>query len=144
MVTTSMSIAMLTVMFGIASVFTGGTAAPVLAQDTTSSSSSIEQIKVTREISAPLDKVWNIVSNIDNEAKYWPIIKNIKNINRLDNITESEVTIQAGPGRDTKTHQFVHVDPEQFVVQTNITEGPVTGSRLLTLSPSAENNATTT
>ncbi len=40
-------------------------------------------------------------------------------------------------------HQFVNVDPEQFVVQTNITEGPVTGSRLLTLSPSAENNATT-
>ena len=91
---------MLTVMFGIASVFTGGTAAPVLAQDTTSSSSSIEQIKVTREISAPLDKVWNIVSNIDNEAKYWPIIKNIKNINRLDNITESEVTIQAGKHLD--------------------------------------------
>lgn len=35
------------------------------------------------------------------------------------------------------------VSPDQFVVQTNITEGPITGSRLITLNPSTENNATT-
>jgi hypothetical protein len=34
------------------------------------------------------------------------------------------------------------VNSEQFVVQTNITEGPVTGTRLLTLSPSSNSNAT--
>jgi hypothetical protein len=34
------------------------------------------------------------------------------------------------------------VNSEQFVVQTNITEGPVTGTRLLTLSPSSNTNAT--
>jgi uncharacterized protein YndB with AHSA1/START domain len=112
-------------------------------QNPQAAASSLDEIRVSREISAPIDKVWNIVSDIDNEAKYWSIIKNIKNINKIDNMTEREVIVQAGPGGDTKTHQFVNVDPEQFVVQTNITEGPVTGSRLLTLSPSAENNATT-
>ena len=34
------------------------------------------------------------------------------------------------------------VNPEQMVIQTNITEGPVTGSRVLTLSPSSDINAT--
>lgn len=32
---------------------------------------SLEEIKVSREVSAPIDRVWNIVSDIDNEAKYW-------------------------------------------------------------------------
>ncbi|MGH9927309.1 MAG: SRPBCC family protein [Nitrososphaeraceae archaeon] len=104
---------------------------------------SLEEIKVSREISAPVDKVWDIVSDIDNEAKYWSIIKNIKNINKTDTVTEREVTVQAGPQGDAKTHQIVTVNPEQFVVQTNTTEGPVTGSRVLTLSPSTENNSTT-
>lgn len=109
----------------------------------TALATSLEEIKVSREISAPVDKVWNIVSNIDNEPKYWPIIKDIKNINKTESITEREVTVQAGPGGDAKTHQIVTLNPEQFEVQMNITEGPVTGSRLLTLSPSVENNSTT-
>jgi hypothetical protein len=35
------------------------------------------------------------------------------------------------------------VNPEQFVVDTNITEGPVVGNRVLTLNPSSESNTTT-
>ena len=101
----------------------------------------MEDIKASREVSAPIDKVWNIVSDIDNEAKYWSIIKNIKNINKTDTMTEREVTVQAGPGGDARTHQIVTVDPDQFAVKMNITEGPITGSRLITLTP--ENNTTT-
>lgn len=101
----------------------------------------MEEIKASREVSAPIDKVWNIVSDIDNEAKYWSIIKNIKNINKTDSVTEREVTVQAGPGGEAKTQQIVTVRPDQLAVNMNITEGPVTGSRVLTLTP--ENNATT-
>ena len=102
---------------------------------------SLEEIKVSREISAPVDKVWNIVSDVDNETKYWTTYKTIKNINKIDNIIEREVTVTAGP-QNAKTHQFVTVNPEQMVIQTNITEGPVTGSRVLTLSPSSDINTT--
>jgi hypothetical protein len=109
----------------------------------TSTATSLEEIKVSREISAPIDKVWNIVSDIDNDSKYWSTFKAIKNINETGNVIEREVTLLAGPQGDTKTHQFVTVNPEQFVVDTNITKGPVTGSRMLTLSPSSENNTTT-
>lgn len=109
--------------------------------------SSLEEIKASREISAPIDQVWNVVSDVDNETKYWPTVKTIKNINMTAinmtaNTTEREVTLVVGPQGDTITHQFVTVNPEQFVVETNITEGPVTGTRVLTLSPSPNTNAT--
>jgi carbon monoxide dehydrogenase subunit G len=109
--------------------------------------SSLEEIRASREISAPIDQVWNVVSNVDNETKYWSTFKAIKNINKTAinmtaNTTEREVTLAAGPLGETITHQFVTVNSEQFAVQTNITEGPVTGTRLLTLNPSSNTNAT--
>jgi uncharacterized protein YndB with AHSA1/START domain len=109
--------------------------------------SSLEEIRASREISAPIDQVWNVVSNVDNETKYWSTFKAIKNINKTAinmtaNTTEREVTLVVGPQGETITHQFVTVNSEQFVVQTNITEGPVTGTRLLTLNPSSNTNAT--
>ena len=109
--------------------------------------SSLEEIKASREVSSPIDQVWNIASDIDNETKYWSTFKAIKNINTTTvnmtaNTTEREVTIETGPLGETVTHQFVTVNPKQFVVETNITEGPVTGTRTLTLSPSSNTNAT--
>ena len=71
--------------------------------------SSLEEIKASREISSPIDQVWNVVSNIDNEAKYWSTFKDIENIrtatiNMTANTTEREVTIEAGPLGETVTH----------------------------------------
>src|ERR671923_2821113 len=111
--------------------------------------SSLEEIRASREISAPIEQVWSIVSNIDNETKYWSTFKAIKNINMTAinmtaNTTEREVTLVTGPLGETITHQFVTVNPEQYVVETNITEGPVTGTKLRTLSPSSSNNTNAT
>ena len=111
------------------------------------SATSLEAISASREISAPIDKVWNVASDIDNETKYWSTVKTIRNINTTAinmtaNTTEREVTLVVGPQGDTITHQLVIVNPEQFVVETNITQGPVTGTRLVTLSPSSNINAT--
>jgi uncharacterized protein YndB with AHSA1/START domain len=105
--------------------------------------SSLEEIKASREISVPIEQVWNVVSEIDNETKYWSTFKAIRNINMTANTTEREVTLVVGPQGETISHQFVTVNPEQFVVETNITEGPVTGTRVLTLSPSSSNTNTT-
>jgi uncharacterized protein YndB with AHSA1/START domain len=110
--------------------------------------SSLEEIKVSREIYAPIDQVWNVVSDIDNETKYWSTFKAIKNINMTAinmtaNTTEREVTLATGPFGETITHQFVTVNPEKFVVETHITQGPVIGTRTLTLSPSSSNSNAT-
>ena len=110
--------------------------------------SSVEEIKVSREIYAPANQVWNVVSDIDNETKYWSTFRAIKNINMTTinmtaNTTERQVTLATGPFGETITHQFVTVNPEKFVVETNITQGPVTGTRTLTLSPSSSNSNAT-
>jgi uncharacterized protein YndB with AHSA1/START domain len=109
--------------------------------------SSLEEIKASREVSSPIDQVWNVASDIDNETRYWSTFNAIKNINTTAvnmtaNTTEREVTIETGPLGESVTHQFVTVNPEQYVVETNITEGPVTGTRTLTLSPSSNTNTT--
>ena len=69
----------------------------------TATATSLEEIKVSSEISAPVDQVWNIVSDVDDETKYWPTFKSIKNINKTNNITEREVTIVTDPQGDFET-----------------------------------------
>jgi hypothetical protein len=130
--TSGKALASMSVVLTVASIFM-----TIVWQIPTALATSLEEIKVIREV----PEVWNIVSDIDKEAKYWSIIKNIKNINKTDTMTEREVTVQAGPEGDARTHQIVIVDPDQFAVKMNITEGPITGSRLITLTP--ENNTTT-
>jgi uncharacterized protein (UPF0333 family) len=95
-------------------------------------------LNVTREISAPADQVWNIISNVDNEAIYWSTFKEIKNIQKTDNIIEREVTISAGPQNNT-SHQIVTLYPKLMKIQTNLTEGLVTGTRILQLNPISDN-----
>jgi carbon monoxide dehydrogenase subunit G len=95
-------------------------------------------LNITREIAAPADRVWNIISNVDNETAYWPTFKEIKNINKTDDIIEREVTISAGPQNNT-SHQIVTLYPKLMKIQTNLTEGLVTGTRILQLDPISDN-----
>jgi Polyketide cyclase / dehydrase and lipid transport len=97
-------------------------------------------INVTRDISSPADKIWTIISNVDNETQYWPTFKEIKNINVKGNIIEREVTISAGPQNNT-SHQIVTLYPEEMKIQTNLTQGFVTGSRTLELESVSENKS---
>ena len=115
-------------------IITSNSVVPLPLAQNISSSLLTEQVKVTREISAPIDQIWNIVSNVDEETRYWPIIKDIKNINKIDNMVDREVTIGVGP-QDTKTHQFVTLHTDHMEVMTVSPEGPVIGTRLLTLNP---------
>lgn len=94
-------------------------------------------LNVTREISAPANQVWNIISNVDNETAFWPAFKEIKNINKTDNIIEREVTISAGPQNNT-SHQIVTFYPKLMKIETNLTGGLVTGTRILQLDPISE------
>ncbi|CAN5568171.1 hypothetical protein BH18THE1_BH18THE1_21200 [soil metagenome] len=95
-------------------------------------------LNITREISAPADQVWNIISNVDNETVFWPTFKEIKNINKTDNIIEREVTISAGPQNNT-SHQIVTLYPKLMKIQTNLTEGFVMGTRIIQLDPISDN-----
>jgi uncharacterized protein YndB with AHSA1/START domain len=135
------------ILIPIATILIASVVAASEGQIPQASATSSDEIRASRDVSSPIEKVWSIVSDIDNESRYWSTVKNIRNINTTANnmtanTTEREATIVAGPRGDTLSHQFVTVNPEQFAIMTNITEGPLTGTRLLTLSNSSNMNTT--
>lgn len=91
-------------------------------------------INASREISAPLDRVWDIVADVDNEPEYWHGTKTVKNISRSGNTIEREVTIAF---KDSKCRQTVVLNPKKSV-EITIAEGPLKGTKAVTLSPSGD------
>ncbi|HEY7508317.1 MAG TPA: SRPBCC family protein [Nitrososphaera sp.] len=87
-------------------------------------------VNISREIHAPLDKVWDVISDVDNEPQYWHGTKSIRNISKNGNVIQREVVIAF---KDSKTMQTVTLNPKTSI-DTRVTEGPITGSRVVTLS----------
>jgi len=98
------------------------------------SAEQMEIINASREIPASIDKVWNIVSDVDNDPQYWSGIKEVKNVNTNSNVIERDITTI----NNANAHQIVTLDPKKSIV-INQTAGPITGTRTLILSPSDVN-----
>ena len=88
------------------------------------------RIDVTVEINATEDKVWEIISDIDNEPKFWKGTKNVKNISKNDNVIHREVTIAF---RDQKCLQKVTLEPKRKI-DARFTKGIINGSKTMTIS----------
>ena len=91
-----------------------------------------DTINATKIVNASKDKIWNIISNVDKNPDYWPI-SIVKNINKIDNTVEREVTVPAPPFMDNKAHQIITIIPEQFTIIENQTQGAVTGVKTISL-----------
>lgn len=92
------------------------------------------EIDVLVEISAPIDKVWDIVSDIDNEPKFWKGTKEVKNISKNENVVNREITIAF---RDQKCTQIVKLQPKERIEAT-FTKGIIDGTKIITLSAKDE------
>jgi ribosome-associated toxin RatA of RatAB toxin-antitoxin module len=88
-------------------------------------------INTSREISASLDRIWNIIADVDNEPKYWHGTKTVKNISRDNNRIEREVTIAF---KDSRCRQTVLLNPNKSV-EIIITEGLIKGTKTVMLHP---------
>ncbi len=88
------------------------------------------EIEVSVEISAPIDKVWDIVSDIDNEPKFWKGTKEIRNISKNGNIVTREITIAF---RDQKCMQEVKLQPKEKI-ELVFTKGIIDGIKIITLT----------
>jgi hypothetical protein len=88
-------------------------------------------INTSREISAPLDRIWNVIADVDNEPKYWHGTKTVKNISKDNNKIEREVTIAF---KDSKCRQTVLLYPNKSV-EIIITQGPIKGTKTIILHP---------
>ena len=88
------------------------------------------RIEVSREINAPIEKVWNVASDIDNEPKYWHGTKSVKNLNVAGNTIIREVIIAF---KNSKCMETVVLNPMKSI-EVQITEGPMKGSKIITLN----------
>lgn len=88
------------------------------------------QIQASVQIDAPVDKVWNIVSDLDSEPKFWRGTKEIRNISKDENTITREVTIAF---KDSKCMQTVTIYPKEKI-QIQFTKGVIEGTKTLTLA----------
>ena len=87
------------------------------------------QIQASVEIDAPVDKIWNIVSDLDSEPKFWRGTKEVRNISKDGNTITREVTIAF---KDSKCMQTVTLYPKEKI-QIQFTKGVIEGTKTLTL-----------
>lgn len=82
-------------------------------------------------INASTDKVWEMVSDIDNEPKFWKGTKSVRNISKDGNAVTREVTIAF---KDSKCMQKVTFFPKEKIL-AEFTEGILNGTKTIKLTP---------
>ncbi|AJM92872.1 MULTISPECIES: SRPBCC family protein [Nitrosopumilus] len=89
------------------------------------------KIEVKVQIIAPVEKVWDIVSDIDNEPKFWKGTKKVRNISKNENTINREITIAF---RDQKCLQEITIEPKKRI-HAKFTKGIINGEKIVTLIP---------
>ena len=87
------------------------------------------EIKTSVTINSTQEKIWDIISDIDNEPKFWKGTKEVRNISTEGNNISREITIAF---RDQKCLQEVKITPKEKI-QAVFTEGVIVGEKILTL-----------
>jgi len=82
-------------------------------------------------INAPVDRVWDIISDLDNEPKFWRGTKETRIISRDGNVVTREIVIAF---RDSKCMQKITIQPKEKIY-AEFTKGIIKGSKTLTLKP---------
>ncbi len=91
-------------------------------------------IEIEIEIDSTVDKVWDVVSDIDNEPKFWKGTKEIKNLSKDGNTVNREITIAF---RDQKCMQEVELQPKEKI-EFKFTKGIISGEKTISLIPKDE------
>ncbi len=89
----------------------------------------VAKIEVSTKIKSTIDKVWDVISDIDNEAKYWKGTKEIRNISKDGNKINREIIIAF---RDSKCLQEVTLYPKEKI-EAVFTEGIIQGTKTINL-----------
>tara|TARA_Y100000815_G_scaffold272755_1_gene302342 strand:- start:222 stop:638 length:417 start_codon:yes stop_codon:yes gene_type:complete len=87
------------------------------------------------DINASIEKVWNIISDLDNEPKFWKGTKESKTISKDGNVIVREIIIAF---RDSKCMQKITLYPKEKIY-AEFTDGILKGSKTLNLK-SKENS----
>ena len=88
-------------------------------------------IVVQTEIKATIDKVWEVISDIDNEPEFWKGTKKVKTLSVEGDIIKREITIAF---RDQKCLQEIQLKPKESI-RAKFTKGILNGTKVITLIP---------
>ncbi len=91
-------------------------------------------IEVKLGINATVDKVWDVISDIDNEPKFWKGTKEVKNISKEGNKVYREITIAF---RDRKCMQEVTLEPKKRI-EAKFTKGIISGEKIIEIIPNGD------
>ena len=80
-------------------------------------------------INSNVDKIWEVISDINNEPEFWKGTKSIRNISQDGNTTKREITIAF---RDKKCLQDVTLYPKEKI-EAIFTKGIISGRKTVTL-----------
>jgi ribosome-associated toxin RatA of RatAB toxin-antitoxin module len=94
-------------------------------------------IHAYRIVAASIDRVWDVISDIDRDPDFWRGTRHIKNISKTENTVEREVVIAF---RNSVCQEIVRIDPKKSI-NIEIIEGPIKGKKTIALS-AIENNFT--
>jgi hypothetical protein len=86
----------------------------------------------------PLDKIWDIISDVDNDPQYWKGLSLIRNIRKEKNLVERSVKVGF---MENEGHQIIKLNPKESV-DLMMTNGPLRGSRQMKLCPSEDQKKT--
>ncbi|MDE1765008.1 MAG: SRPBCC family protein [Thaumarchaeota archaeon] len=92
------------------------------------------QIQASVEINAPLDKVWNVASDLDSEPRFWKGTKEVRNVSKDGNTVTREVTIAF---KDSKCMQTVTIQPKEKI-HIQFTKGIIDGTKTISLASQGE------
>ena len=87
------------------------------------------EIHASVDVNVTIDKVWDVISDLDNEPKFWKGTKEIRNISSSENKMNREITIAF---RDQKCMQEVTIFPKQKI-EAKFTKGIIKGEKILNL-----------
>jgi hypothetical protein len=95
---------------------------------------ALDQIHSSRQVSTSIDKVWNTIASLTIDPT-WNQVDSMKVIKKTGNTIDADTTV--GP-QNANAHEIITFFTKHSVI-TNITQGPITGSRVVALSSLAGN-----
>ncbi|MGI0088330.1 MAG: SRPBCC family protein [Nitrosotalea sp.] len=88
------------------------------------------EIKVRLQINASQDRVWHIISNIDNDSYFWRGITSIKNLSREGNVITREIVL----GTNNRCIQKLVIYPKEEI-SIRWVKGVIAGTKSILLTP---------
>jgi hypothetical protein len=90
----------------------------------------VVEIKVRLQINASQERVWNIISDIDNDSNFWRGITSIKNIAREGNVITREIIL----GTNNRCIQKLVIYPKGEI-SIRWVKGVIAGTKTILLTP---------